>query len=501
VIRYTLQVIRDLQNDTKSETKEYLQIRSQLPRGLDADGGDVIKLPADTATLLGGSASRSEHPVKSTLRLSLSFIGAKSASNVTVRISTPSFVTAIPSSIVLPQVAGGKATPTVINIALVANRTFVPSSLDLKIVATYTVSTGEPRVATHIATIPLIMACRLKQASKTAIHKITLETPEGAIGYPLNDLFRDYLTAYQDCVGGDLGDLLDASSGAKSLGFQFWCNMNQSDSERTQSTSMLGSASIIVSKTGDKYRIQADSLSCLSVISAELSRRLTIRLRETSSSAAKGDSKQPKRFLAVNFIENLPLDPYFALISEHFALRLKSQEYLSEMNDAAHQYRMIEKRLLTRFKEKTASALSGLDVLMKETFSNLMMLGDKVEMCKSSILRLSSEIEASSRLITLLAHLKFDMSPLEHAQLEAYFCPDLQTENSDQGWEEIVDAGLMYLLRTSLAKNSKDTAFVSTQFEPLDNVEKLTKHISMVFDRISKGGRLIKLKTKEPSVL
>lgn len=57
------------------------------------------------------------------------------------------------------------------------------------------------------------------------------------------------------------------------------------------------SGSIIVSKSGGRYRIQADSVPVLYVLASELLKRLTIRLREISSEGKSG----PPKFSLVTF--------------------------------------------------------------------------------------------------------------------------------------------------------------------------------------------------------
>jgi Bardet-Biedl syndrome 9 protein len=123
-----------------------------------------------------------------------------------------------------------------------------------------------------------------------------------------------------------------------------------------------------------------------------------------------------------------------------------------------------------------------------------MFLSNQVESFKQKRITLGYELTSASKLMSLLSYLKFGMNPMEFELLESYLCPEL-AEGVEQGWEEVVDASLTYLLRTSLAKNAKDSVLISHQLEPLDDVEKLTKHIGMVFDRLGKGGRLIKLKS------
>ena len=61
----------------------------------------------------------------------------------------------------------------------------------------------------------------------------------------------------------------------------------------------------------------------------------------------------------------------------------------------------------------------------------------------------------------------------------------------DQGWEETVEASMTYLLKTCLAKIIKENVSLNnTVLEIPNSIDRLIKHIGMVFDRISKGGRL-----------
>jgi hypothetical protein len=53
----------------------------------------------------------------------------------------------------------------------------------------------------------------------------------------------------------------------------------------------------------------------------------------------------------------------------------------SELNDRAHQFRVIEKRLLVRFKDRNPAPLNNLDVLLQNTHEQLIVLGNKVCNC------------------------------------------------------------------------------------------------------------------------
>jgi hypothetical protein len=54
---------------------------------------------------------------------------------------------------------------------------------------------------------------------------------------------------------------------------------------------------------------------------------------------------------------------------------------VSELNDRAHQFRLIEKRLLVRFKDRNPAPLNNLDVLLNSTHEQLITLGTRVRPC------------------------------------------------------------------------------------------------------------------------
>ena len=53
---------------------------------------------------------------------------------------------------------------------------------------------------------------------------------------------------------------------------------------------------------------------------------------------------------------------------------MRINELTTQLNDVAHQYRMVEKRLLVRYKDRNPTPLGGLDALMKETYDRLIAI-------------------------------------------------------------------------------------------------------------------------------
>ena len=60
-----------------------------------------------------------------------------------------------------------------------------------------------------------------------------------------------------------------------------------------------------------------------------------------------------------------------------------------------------------------------------------------------------------------------------------------------QGWQEVTDVGVSHLLRTVLRKSVKDGVATPGPITSLPDTEKLKKHVSLLCDRLGKGGRLL----------
>ena len=340
-----------------------------------------------------------------------------------------------------------------------------------QVVATYTSPSGEPRVSTHTVPLPLAVACRLRPASKNATHKLTLDTP-GAPALSLTELFDDMLA-----TNAEMGSLEELPGQTNAMGFQMWSSGGGGDllaeegvllaedgvaGTSSSSSSSAGQSipaslvSILVSKNAGRYRVQSDSMPALFLVVNELERRLNARLAQKGI-VATASSSQGR---LVTTEDTYPLNDYFAVIRAHFQTRRQLSDQVSLLNDRAHQFRMVQKRLLVRFKDRNPTPLGGLDALMKELYASLLTTSDTVQESQRRVGRLMGDLTCASRLITLLATMRCGLSPQERLLLDSFLCPQLEEGLGGEqgGWEELVDASLTYLLKTSLAKNVKETA-------------------------------------------
>ncbi|KAM6374290.1 protein PTHB1 isoform 4-T4 [Alca torda] len=334
-----------------------------------------------------------------------------------------------------------------------------PSELEGNCLVSYNIPTagytvelnpeGIPKVAQCNFRLPLRLVCSPAQPSKAANHKITIDTNKPPISF---------LTIFPDFVDPSEDDQ------ANVLGFQF----------------LTGSkTTLLASKTSQRYRIQSDQLEDLWLITKEL----TLRLEEHFK-------KQNCKDFACTFSGSIPLQEYFELIDRHFELRLNAEKFQELLSERAVQFRAIERRLLTRFKDKTPAPLQHLDTLLEGTFREVIALADAAEENQANVFQAFTKLKSATHLMIMLISLWQKLSTDQVAILEATFLP-LAEDTPELGWEETVDAAVSYLLRTCLSKSSKEQALtLSSQLCMPKDTSRLKKNITLFCDRLAKGGRL-----------
>mmetsp|Transcript_10029 Transcript_10029/g.8982 ORF Transcript_10029/g.8982 Transcript_10029/m.8982 type:complete len:941 (-) Transcript_10029:906-3728(-) len=520
--RHLLQIIRESQNDHKIEPNYKLTLKLQSSRLLDIESitqtinNHNATLPDNLAYLRSSNDMLNDNKqlVKVLVRLYVSYNGPGSLTNVSIVPQLPSHVHAIPDSVILQNIRGnvnGKTgTPIMIKFYFLCSKLNLPLNDEIIFYSSYTSTTNEPRVTILTYKLPLYLICQPRQPSKNAVYKVTFDTVDIA-ALPLTDLFDDFLFGIQESNVVSVRDVL-GSVATQAMGFQFYTthyidiskvinsiqsiNNNSTDKKfpiascNNNDRSIPSLVSILVSKNAGRYRIQSDSLPAIYIIANELEHRLNDKINLSNANLSH-------ELISCN--DNLPLEEFYSAIELHFQCRLMINELLSELNDRSHQFRMIQKRLLVRYKDRNPVALHGIDVLMKESYDSIISLSDSIEEYQGRLQGYLFDVIAIAKLVVLMTCIKYNLSNQERDMLYSTFCPDL-IEGIDQGWEETVDANLMYLLKTSLAKNIKESASLNnTSLEIPADTATLKKHINMTLDRISKGAKLVIPSVSSPS--
>uniref|UniRef100_A0A2K5YIA3 Bardet-Biedl syndrome 9 n=1 Tax=Mandrillus leucophaeus TaxID=9568 RepID=A0A2K5YIA3_MANLE len=336
-----------------------------------------------------------------------------------------------------------------VSFSVYLKRSYTPSELEGNAVVSYSRPTGIPRVIQCKFRLPLKLICLPGQPSKTASHKITIDTNKSPVS--LLSLFPGFASQSDD-------DQVNV------MGFHF-----------------LGGArvTLLASKTSQRYRIQSEQFEDLWLITNEL----ILRLQEYFE-------KQGVKDFACSFSGSMPLQEYFELIDHHFELRINGEKLEELLSERAVQFRAIQRRLLARFKDKTPAPLQHLDTLLDGTYKQVIALADAVEENQGNLFQSFTRLKSATHLVILLIGLWQKLSADQVAILEAAFLP-LQEDTQELGWEETVDAAISHLLKTCLSKSSKEQALnLNSQLNIPKDTSQLKKHITLLCDRLAKGGRL-----------
>lgn len=324
----------------------------------------------------------------------------------------------------------------------------LPSELSGEVSAKYISTTGAIRIASAHIKLPLKLIVRPVLPVKNATHKITLDTNKPPVN--LNDLFPDLLG---ENAGGQ----------GAALGFQY-----------------IGGpvVTVLASKTSNRYRLQCDLFEGLWYVVRELVSRLT------------GHFKSKGGGFSVYFSGQVPLNEYFDLIENHFEHRINTVSCKEMLDQRAAQFRAIQRRLLTRFKDKTPAPLQNLDTLLEGTYRQLIHLADTIQDTNLGLEIASSALSCGTNLFNYIMKLWTNMSDKEYEVLQSSISPII-VDTQEVGWEETVDAAVTHLLRTTLAKSAKDQTLNPQPLKLPEDTSKVKKHIALLCDKLSKGARLV----------
>uniref|UniRef100_A0A8C1B452 Bardet-Biedl syndrome 9 n=1 Tax=Cyprinus carpio carpio TaxID=630221 RepID=A0A8C1B452_CYPCA len=243
---------------------------------------------------------------------------------------------------------------------------------------------------------------------------------------------------------------------------------------------LCGDIAVSYSSATERYRIQSESFEDIWLVAKELVQRFD---RHFASLGVK-DFRN-------SFTGPIPLPEFFETVDHHFELRVNAQKYQDLLSERAVQFRAIQRRLLTRFKDKTPGPLQNLDTLMEGTYRQVIALADAAEDNRERLIQAFTRLRSATHLLILLLSLWQGLSSEQTAILEATLLPLLQ-DTPQLGWEESVDAAVSHLLKTCLSRSPKDQA-ISLSTGPLTipkDTSRLKKHITLLCDRLGKGGRL-----------
>mmetsp|Transcript_49656 Transcript_49656/g.142028 ORF Transcript_49656/g.142028 Transcript_49656/m.142028 type:complete len:870 (+) Transcript_49656:124-2733(+) len=447
-----LRVIRQTHGEGTREAEEQLRIRAQVPAALDGSQEDDTDAD-DPVGRVDGMV------MQCTVALFVTVQGKKPVENVTVALKAPSCFALSQTSVHLDKVSPG-GTPQVVPIVFRVWNTVLCSGLDVMACASYFSGNNEPRTVICEFSLPFALVAKLIQPVKNATYKIQLDCNRQPP--PLQTLFNGILS--QPYVAPSFGQGL-----TNLLSVQYVSGTE---------------ATVLVSKSACRFCVQASEFASLWVLTKELCERLTEHFEQVD-----GQGPGEEEPFGITYQESLPLHDYFALVDDHFALRKHLEELRADLADRTQQYRVIQKRLLVRFKDRNPSPLNHLDQLLTLSFEQTVQLTEAIDDVERALRTVSCHLSASTELVLLLVRFRFELDEENFRVLRLHMSPEMY-DTVDQGWEEQVDASLIHLLRTSLARNAKDRSALPPPMKVPQDTLKLKKRITSVVDRLANGGRI-----------
>ncbi|XP_060529140.1 protein PTHB1 isoform X3 [Cylas formicarius] len=317
----------------------------------------------------------------------------------------------------------------------------VPSLL-VTVTATVISTLGVPRSLTRNVMLPANFLLDSCDPEKECEHKITLTTTHSHV--PLNTLFSEYANE-------------PTSQVSKSFALK-------------NNTGAVGT--ILLAKSSERYRLQSNSLASLSL----LVEQLIWRLRKCQGN--RDDFR-------ISFNPDLPVDELFEYVRRHFDCKKNVSLLQNDLSQLSAQQRLIQKRLISKFKSKDPATLKNLELLLNDTHSDIVEATEKLENeignLSNAQVRLSCVLHLVRQLLSLL-----DLDADLLGMINSTFCSEVYDIDT-QAWEDVVDASLSYLLRTVLAKTEKDKLRAPhSSFEEVKDITKLQKHLAHVLERLPK---------------
>ncbi|XP_023231240.1 protein PTHB1-like [Centruroides sculpturatus] len=326
---------------------------------------------------------------------------------------------------------------------------FIPSSLKLHALAVYTNSSGAPRITESIVALPLQLVAKVAVPMKTASYKVTIDTNKQTVS--LHELFAEFSDP--------------PSTVGNVIGFEFHGGQQ---------------VSILASKTSQRYRIQSDYFAALWLFTSELIQRLSTYFKHEYGTS---------NGIKFSYTSSIPLSDYFEIIEKHFECRMKLMQLEELLGQRTAQFRVVQKRLLTKMKDKTPTPLNNLDSLLEATHRQIITLTESIEEFTQELESCCCTLNSATLLITLLIKLTTNMTDDEYSVLQSVFFP-FSDVDSHKEWEETVNAAITHMLATYLIQSGKESSTVSAEkLEIMKDINKFKKHITVIVDRILKGAR------------
>lgn len=375
---------------------------------------------------------------------------------ITVRCQAP--LVADPPGIVVSHIT--PENPSTLEFCFYVFDTGLVSDNKVVVVASFTSATGYPNMLPQTYTLPLALFVEGVTPEIKAQCKITIDTNQPCAS--LHELFCD-VSQSQDVA-------------QNSVAFRFASGHT---------------VSVLSSRTSNRYRIQCNDFPPIWLVLSELVDRLYQQFAGIPD--AKGNQ------FSVSLKENLPLADYYALMDEHLQGRFKLTRCMHRMEERATEFRVLQKRLLLRIKDKTPSPLHHFEMLHSRSFDLLMMICNEEEVLRGQVQEAARRLSAGTRAMNLLIRLYAGLPEEQVALLEAVLSPLVPEATEPMGWQELTDAAIVQMLKTCLSLNEREQDVAVPRLDAPESNGRLKKHLSLFIVRLSKEGLSLNVEGNPPN--
>ena len=114
--------------------------------------------------------------------------------------------------------------------------------------------------------------------------------------------------------------------------------------------------------------------------------------------------------VSITYNEQLPTEELKNIIDKHLDLRKNMESLSQNLEQCSVQFRAIQKRLLTKFKDKSPTVLDNMDALLEATFRQISTISEKYLATKNELSIVTNSLNSMSSLYVLLLSLVFKFS-------------------------------------------------------------------------------------------
>jgi len=504
----------------------------EVQGGTDGDLEDVNGLRNNKKASTRGNRREPPYWV-ATARVTVAWSGPSPARSVQLTVSTPPWVR-LPLNMrtfTIPEVGGEASGVPAAQIILPLRAAHLQSRNSVTTTSDFSVHfavmsqlsredgaitvTSDLRSATATLQCPISLLCRVcPPIKKIPPYKVTIDSNRPPAS--LASLFPDLLKPPPHIVSNEI--LTRVSTGASTvLSVLFDSTTGEENSPAGgEPVEGVDNATILVSKTGSgRYRIQASSPSALALVISTFIDRMTrfyapggagsnALLFNDGSKNENPDPSFSKPFL-LSISDPVTVDGAVEAIEKHLAARRELLAATTALEYRALEVRLVTKRILVRFKDKTPSPLNRLDMIAEISHENVLKAGRDLQRKQRALSQAGDEVTGHLLLLMTLLVVKHSEQLGEKGEklirsslglIPGVSSWDLNAGPDMPGWEECTEAALASLLKggggggggaQSSALQGSSSINSSSGKVP-DDATKLKRYLLVLVDRLSKGG-------------